>query len=302
DPNDNFGYWNGTQWVQLSTEDYRTPYFETGHGPHATTPEGMAWKIYDSDGSGYFIEMDTGQFGGRGDTPFVYATQFKTGQGDTDMGLIGTCCNTNHVQGPNNYIGAESVTNQNLVLWYVSQAYTDATTTDGNGLYCWTVYPPAPAVPHPCFMGPMFHPIRAIGTVNLQGRADHSGAIVVATDNNANSYTTLTDASGNFSFAIPSGTYDLTIEAEQYLDAEILDVVITTAVTTNLPVINLLGGDVDDNDSVNIIDLAFIGSHYQLVCASGAWDARADINGDCVVNIQDLTIASGNYKKNSPVP
>ncbi|HNB51333.1 MAG TPA: hypothetical protein PK530_05300 [Anaerolineales bacterium] len=166
--NDHFAYWDGVNWVPLTIEDYRVPYEEAGHGPHLTTPEGYAWKIYDTDGAGYYLEMDSGQFGdgGRGDQPFVYVTQYQTGQGNTDMPLIGTCCNNDHQQGPHNFLNPdESVVGQNLVLWYVPQAMTDALNND-TGYYCWTVSgEPAPET-YPCYTGPMFH---LIGPVTPPG-------------------------------------------------------------------------------------------------------------------------------------
>ncbi|HLF89081.1 MAG TPA: hypothetical protein VI451_09065 [Anaerolineales bacterium] len=167
--NDNFDYWDGTQWVHLTTEDYRVPYLETNHGPHTTTPEGYAWKVYDADGTGYYIEMDVGQFGdgGQGDIPFVYATQHKASEGDTDMSLIGTCCNIDHQQGPHNYVNGESIDNQDLVIWYVSQGEKDGVPDDGDGYYCWTVSGEPNPETYPCFMGPMFHLISPIEPVEL---------------------------------------------------------------------------------------------------------------------------------------
>lgn len=161
---DYFDYWDGTQWVLQAIEDYRVPYVEAGHGPHLATPEGYAWKIYDADGSGYFIEMDIGQFGdnGRGDAPFLYVTQYQIGQGDSDMPLIGSCCNTNHEQGPEAFLNSdESVAGENIVLWYVVQAQTDAVNGD-TGYYCWTVSGEPNPETYPCFMGPMFHLIGPI--------------------------------------------------------------------------------------------------------------------------------------------
>ncbi|GAB4580681.1 MAG: hypothetical protein Fur0022_34230 [Anaerolineales bacterium] len=158
DLNDNFDYWDGTQWVQLMTEDYRVPYSEPGHGPHLTTPEGYAWKVYDTDGTGYYVEMDSGQFGdgGRGDNPFVFVTQFEEAEGATDLPMLGPCCNSNHVQGPHLFLDNDPVSNQNLVLWYVPQAQTDAILGD-TGYYCWTISGEPTPETYPCFMGPMFH-------------------------------------------------------------------------------------------------------------------------------------------------
>ena len=303
DANDNFDYYDGAQWVQVTTETYRVPYTETGHGPHFTDANGYAWKIYDADGSGYYLEMDTGQFGGRGDNPFIYITQHHPSQGDSDMGAIGTCCNDNHQQGPHNFLNDESVANQNLVIWYVPQALTDATAPD---YYCWTLQGEPNPVTYPCFMGPMFHPIQntpmgtTAGTISLQGRTDFSGSVVTATEG-GNIYSTDTDATGNFDLELPVGTYDVSVEMAGYLDAVITGITITAENTTNLPPVTLPGGDVNDSDKINIMDLALIGSHYGLNCGDLGWDSRADVNADCTVNLLDLTLAASNFQKSSPV-
>ena len=304
DPNDNFDYWDGSQWIHLATEDYRVPYVETNHGPHSMTPEGYAWRVYDAGGTGYYIEMDVGQFGdgGEGDAPFIFATLHKPEQGDTDMPTIGTCCMSNHEQGPHAYVGGESIEDQNIVLWYVPQGFTDGKPAeqDGDGYYCYTV---TTSETYPCFMGPMFHPILATvnGEVNLQGRTNHGG-VTVSASNGSQVYTAQTDASGNYSLELPQGTYTISVEMDKYLDAVQSGVAATVGQTTALPLVTLLGGDVNNNDTINILDLSFIGSHFNLTCSDTGWDTRADINGDCVVDNQDLTLATDNYKKSSPVP
>ncbi len=306
DDNDNFAYYDGAQWVDVTTETYRTPYTESGHGPHAVDENGYAWKVYDADGSGYYIEQDLGQFGdgGRGDNPFLYPVLHHAAEGDTDLPVFSSgCCNDNHQQGPHQYLNSEAITNQNIVLWYVPQALTDVSAPD---YYCWTLQGEPNPVTYPCFMGPMFHPISnspmgtTAGTISLQGRTDFTGAVVTASNGN-NSYTAETDAVGSFNLDLPVGTYDVSIEMAGYLDASVSGIEVTEGNTTNLPAITLPGGDTNDSDKVNIMDLALIGSHYGLTCLSNGWDARADVNGDCTIDLLDLTIAASNFQLTSPV-
>lgn len=65
----------------------------------------------------------------------------------------------------------------------------------------------------------------------------------------------------------------------------------------NLGAITLPGGDVNEDDEINIFDLALIGSRYGDTDA----EAPADINRDGTVNIFDLVLAANNYGEIGPV-
>jgi murein DD-endopeptidase MepM/ murein hydrolase activator NlpD len=64
----------------------------------------------------------------------------------------------------------------------------------------------------------------------------------------------------------------------------------------DLCTVTLLGGDVNGDDLIDILDLAYVGGRFS------SNDSRADINGDGNVNIFDLTIVGGNFKKSAPSP
>jgi hypothetical protein len=98
------------------------------------------------------------------------------------------------------------------------------------------------------------------------------------------------------------GTYDLVVERDYYLDAVQTGIVLESGTTVILPSVTLLGGDSNDSDTINILDLAFQGARYGLSEGDPNWSPAADINGDGTVNILDLTISASNFKKNSPVP
>jgi hypothetical protein len=66
--------------------------------------------------------------------------------------------------------------------------------------------------------------------------------------------------------------------------------------------VTLLGGDANDTDIINILDLSLMGARFSISCGDPRWDDRADINDDCTVNILDLSVAGGNFLKTSPVP
>jgi hypothetical protein len=139
------------------------------------------------------------------------------------------------------------------------------------------------------------------GSVFLQGRTDHSGVLVSAWIGNAEIASTFTDPAGDYALTVPLGTYDITVEMERYLDGEKTGVVVTGGSTT-LSTVELLGGDANDDDLVNVQDLAIVGSHFLMVCGDPNWDDRADINNDCAVNILDLSLTGINFHLVSPVP
>jgi hypothetical protein len=149
----NWSSWQKEQWqLQGSLTSY--------------TPEGYQYKIGDTQ-RGYYIEPGKGQFndGGRGDFAYVYVTRHSTGkdEGENDLVTIGPCCNTDHQQGPEKFIGSqpENIENASLVLWYVAQLKNDdrkgneycwAESVLDNGVYVTRTYP--------CFCGPLFVPIK----------------------------------------------------------------------------------------------------------------------------------------------
>lgn len=146
------------------------------------------------------------------------------------------------------------------------------------------------------------------GTVDLQGRSDESGFTV--TIMNASGYVqsqTFVAADGSWSFTnIPAGAYQVNIEMARYLDAQKGDGLSTVMVpaggTTTLSKVKLLGGDANDDDTVDISDASIIGGAFGTVPGDLLWDSRADINNDLVVDVLDLVLMGGNYGKPSPVP
>jgi hypothetical protein len=58
--------------------------------------------------------------------------------------------------------------------------------------------------------------------------------------------------------------------------------------------ITLSGGDVTQDDAINIFDLTLVATHYGADVSTNPEAAQADINGDNKVNIYDLALAAGN--------
>jgi hypothetical protein len=140
------------------------------------------------------------------------------------------------------------------------------------------------------------------GIVDLQGRSDDSGAEVCAWQGGVEVECTFTDEAGYYSFSLQEGTYDVTVEMARYLDAEKAGQVVIAGGTTTLCQVKLLGGDANDDDVINILDLSFIGFRFGACVGDPLYDERADINNDGCINILDLVGAGANFNKTSPVP
>ncbi len=125
------------------------------------------------------------------------------------------------------------------------------------------------------------------GQVALQGRTDHGG-IVVTSSTGAQ---TQTAADGSFSIASGGA---LTFQFSGYLSAQTSP--LDAAGAASLATVTLLAGDINGDNVINILDLAYIATKYRGV------DPLADLNADGRVDILDLALAASNYQQRGPVP
>jgi hypothetical protein len=144
---DNFTMWEKENWtIQKETTTYND--------------KGIVYQI-----AGFGVEPGRGQFGdkGRGDNAFVYVTKNNKDidEGESDLVTIGPCCNIDYQQGPEKFLNKQSISNTDLVLWYVPQMKNDD--TKGKE-YCWAEAKIVNGVyqtnVYPCLAGPMFVPIK----------------------------------------------------------------------------------------------------------------------------------------------
>jgi hypothetical protein len=131
------------------------------------------------------------------------------------------------------------------------------------------------------------------GAVALEGRNDYSGVTVIGSTGDQ----VETGSDGQFTV---NGGEPVLVKMTGYLSAR---AEVGTAAqiaggdvsATNVGNITLLAGDINSDDIINILDLAYIASKYQTV------DDLADMNGDGKVNIFDLSLAAGNYNVRGPL-
>jgi hypothetical protein len=123
------------------------------------------YKITEKNDSnkGYLIEPDRGQFNNlsRGDNATLFATLFKSEEGDQDLLTLGSCCNLKE-DGVERYLSpAESIDGANIIIWYVPRIKNE--TTLGRE-YCWADTVIAEngnleVKEWPCEVGPKFVPL-----------------------------------------------------------------------------------------------------------------------------------------------
>ena len=94
-----------------------------------------------------------------------------------------------------------------------------------------------------------------IGTVRLQGRADHTGASVVLDSGEPIQYTTETSADGSFAVTAQPGVYTITAEKDGFLTARRENHQVVEGHVLELPELTLLGGDFDGDGVVTIRDV-----------------------------------------------
>jgi len=133
------------------------------------------------------------------------------------------------------------------------------------------------------------------GTVQRQGtRTDDAGVGIVALETGGGVVaTTTTITSGNFSLDVPlGGTYAVDASYPGYLHVQ-KDSVEVLGTTVDIGATKLVGGDVNADNCINILDIVSIVGKFS---QSGlpASDPE-DINDDGTINIFDLTLAAGNF-------
>ena len=112
-------------------------------------------------------------------------------------------------------------------------------------------------------------------------------------------YSATTVSSGAFSINLPAGYYSVVADKASYIGLLALNVFVSG--NTTWSVIVLKGGDANNDGAIGQADLDLIGAQYGNTCSTPGFDTRADVNGDCNVNIQDLSLAGGNFGLTEPL-
>ncbi|MCB0162991.1 MAG: hypothetical protein KDI79_02120, partial [Anaerolineae bacterium] len=131
------------------------------------------------------------------------------------------------------------------------------------------------------------------GAVSLQGRTDFGDVVVT------NSAGAQTETAADGSFVLKADQV-LTFKFPGYLSTAVdlsdpVEIVEADGQTVQVGDIDLLAGDVNGDDVIDILDLAQIAAFYLTD------NNAADLNGDGQVDVLDLVAAAGNFQQAGPV-
>ena len=133
-------------------------------------------------------------------------------------------------------------------------------------------------------------------TINVtsQGRSDHNGTHSVAMyllsdlTTPAHTYTPTSNASGQMSVAgFAPGTYKVVVKRAGYLQ-RVQEMTLTSG-TQSATFDQLLGGDINGDNVINLPDLSLLSSGF------GQSGQASDINGDGNTSLPDLSLLSANF-------
>jgi hypothetical protein len=135
------------------------------------------------------------------------------------------------------------------------------------------------------------------GVVSLQGRTAYEGSVVTSTLAKARADQSQTDVHGQFAITVSygEGFYTVFASREGYLSAESdKPIKLTVGKVVDLGEVVLYGGDVNNDNSIDIRDVSYIAWHFS------EYDPLADVNDDGRVDILDLSLAAGNFGRKGP--
>ena len=127
------------------------------------------------------------------------------------------------------------------------------------------------------------------GQVRLQGRSQHGGVILLGDAG----VRTASQENGQFGLHY-AGQTTLRIHHPGYLDVQ-ATIKADPNVYLDIGEVELLGGDVNGDNRVDILDIAYVGYRFSTA------DARADLNQDGVIDILDLSLVGANFGQLGPV-
>src|SRR5439155_26139785 len=107
-----------------------------------------------------------------------------------------------------------------------------------------------------------------------------------ATNTQVMSASPTASSSGSFTvIGIPPGTYDAEVKQSQALSRRAGGVVFAAGTVTSQSFGTLLTGDVNNDNSVTIIDFSTLRASYGLSQGQPGYDARADLNANTTIDI-----------------
>jgi hypothetical protein len=137
------------------------------------------------------------------------------------------------------------------------------------------------------------------GQVLLPQRVLQTGMIVslVTLEGQSTLAQTQTDEAGNFQFAdVPSGNYVVIVQVSGALALQ-GTVSVTAGEIASLPLANLVVGDTNGDNVIDLADAAMVAANFNIQGAV----PQADLNQDGVIDIRDLTLLGSYFGTEGPL-
>ncbi len=116
-------------------------------------------------------------------------------------------------------------------------------------------------------------------------------------------FTTPTDTSGNFTVAsLTPATYDVNVKFAQALSKRAPNQTLVAGDNASHDFGVLAIGDVNNDDSVDIVDFSILRTTFGLCAGQSGYDPRADLNADTCVDIVDFSLLRTNFGQFGPQP
>jgi alpha-tubulin suppressor-like RCC1 family protein len=108
--------------------------------------------------------------------------------------------------------------------------------------------------------------------------------------------TVIAGPAGVFSFQIPQGTYNVAVKGSKWLQ-QVLPNVHTSGGNSvlNLRINLTISGDANNDNSIDVLDLALLIEAFEADPTAPNWDTNADFNGDESVDVLDIDILIRNF-------
>ena len=131
---------------------------------------------------------------------------------------------------------------------------------------------------------------KIVGTVTVAGK--YSDVTAVANDAEGKATNGTVADGGAYTIEVAPGTYDVVIGKPGYLYKTYAGVAVADA-DKDLGTLALLAGELNNDDMIDISDIAVILGEYQKT----EFDKAADLNDDGVVDISDIAVILGSFQQ-----
>ncbi|MBL8048454.1 MAG: hypothetical protein JNJ45_07205 [Chthonomonas sp.] len=99
----------------------------------------------------------------------------------------------------------------------------------------------------------------------------------------------------SFQLDIAPGNYDVAVKGATWLRKVTSPVNFSGAQNITATAVNLINGDVNDSNLVDIADYSLLASAFDSTPSDGNWLVGADLNGDLIVDIADYSILANSF-------